>query len=225
MGNHELDPWVESGEGRVVPGAFCWGAHGGGRAYPGPGCFLLCLQSSGNVWVTHEEMETLATSTKTVSLPLGPGTSDSPEDEVRNVGSQRGWQRPSVPDCGRLCARGHKTLTSLGYRGRYPVMGLSHKLPVLGSVLGGEGGKNGSLWHRANPQSSLGTVDAWFRRTNLLPPPQACMYVPAFSTAPASLPWSPMSYRGGFPLFWGSLGGGSGFLDFPVSPTCGTGSC
>lgn len=121
MGNHELDPWVESGEGRVVPGAFCWRAWGGGRAHPGPGCFLLCLQSSGNVWVTHEEMETLATSTKTVSLPLGPGTSDSPEDEVRNVGSLRGWQRPSIPDCGKLCARGHKTLTSLGYRGATPL--------------------------------------------------------------------------------------------------------
>lgn len=32
---------------------------------------LFSLQSSGNVWVTHEEMENLATSTKTVRLP-GP---------------------------------------------------------------------------------------------------------------------------------------------------------
>ncbi|ELR56478.1 Liprin-alpha-4, partial [Bos mutus] len=32
--------------------------------------------SSGNVWVTHEEMETLATSTKTVSQALGPGFLD-----------------------------------------------------------------------------------------------------------------------------------------------------
>lgn len=144
-------------------------------------------------------METLATSTKTVSLPLGPGTSDSPEDEVKNVGSQRGWQRPSIPYCGRFCSRGHKTLTALGYRRCYPVMGLSHKLPVLGLVLGGVGGKkNGSFWHCANPQSSLGTLEAWFCCTNLLPPPQACMYVPALSAAPTGSSWSPMNSRGGF---------------------------
>lgn len=35
---------------------------------------LFLLQSSGNVWVTHEEMENMATSTKTVRLgaPLPP---------------------------------------------------------------------------------------------------------------------------------------------------------
>ena len=32
---------------------------------------LFSLQSSGNVWVTHEEMENMATSTKTVRL-AGP---------------------------------------------------------------------------------------------------------------------------------------------------------
>lgn len=42
-----------------------------GNPHPGPAGFPLCLQSSGNVWVTHEEMETLETSTKTVSLALG----------------------------------------------------------------------------------------------------------------------------------------------------------
>lgn len=38
-----------------------------GHPHTGPARVPLCLQSSGNVWVTHEEMETLATSTKTVS--------------------------------------------------------------------------------------------------------------------------------------------------------------
>lgn len=62
----------------------------------GPARFLLCLQSSGNVWVTHEEMETLATSTKTVSQALGPGsgvrTDDLHEDEGKVIGRQRGLQ-------------------------------------------------------------------------------------------------------------------------------------
>lgn len=62
-------------KGSVVRGASRWGLEGG--AHQGPGCVPVCLQSSGNVWVTHEEMETLATSTKTVSLPLGPRNCDT----------------------------------------------------------------------------------------------------------------------------------------------------
>lgn len=53
---------------------------------------------------------------------------------------------------------------------------------------------------------------------NLLPPPQACVYVPAFSAAPASSSWSPMSYWGVFPPLLGEPGWRLGFLDFRVSP-------
>lgn len=50
-----------------------WGSEPDGDPrgpYAGPAMLPLCLQSSGNVWVTHEEMETLATSAETVSVAL-----------------------------------------------------------------------------------------------------------------------------------------------------------
>lgn len=55
---------------------------GPGDPHAGRATFSLCLQSSGNVWVTHEEMETLATSTETVSLALRLGLGlMTPQDE------------------------------------------------------------------------------------------------------------------------------------------------
>lgn len=47
--------------------------------------------SSGNVWVTHEEMETLAKSTKTVSLALSPGPGIR-ADDLHKMGRRRGLQ-------------------------------------------------------------------------------------------------------------------------------------
>ncbi|XP_045154115.1 liprin-alpha-4, partial [Echinops telfairi] len=65
-----LVPYLASGHafGRLQrKGALslCWGPSLVG--VPDLARCLLCFQSSGNVWVTHEEMETLATSTKTDS--------------------------------------------------------------------------------------------------------------------------------------------------------------
>lgn len=51
-------------------------------------------------------METLATSTKTVSVPLGPRTSDAHEDQVEGVGSQSAWQRSSIPGVAWFCSQG-----------------------------------------------------------------------------------------------------------------------
>lgn len=94
--------------GRTWGRQFCpcpWGSQPNGEPrhpYTGTARFLLCLQSSGNVWVTHEEMETLATSTKTVSQALGPGsevrTDDLHEDEGKVIGSQRRLQLIEPPE-------------------------------------------------------------------------------------------------------------------------------
>ena len=71
-----------------------WGSQPDGdprEPHTGPPRFLLCLQSSGNVWVTHEEMETLAKSTKTVSLALSPGPGIR-ADDLHKMGRRRGLQ-------------------------------------------------------------------------------------------------------------------------------------
>lgn len=226
-------------------GHSCWGSWGGRGAHPGPGCFPLCLQSSGNVWVTHEEMETLATSTKTVSLALGPSTSDTMRLS-EEYGKPEGLEETCIPDAGPLCSqRGglqerkmrlgiiavylggsvpgvRRPLAALGWF--CPVMALSHKLPVLGLVLGA-GGKNGSVWHLGHPQASLGTTEVRFCHTNLLPSPRTCMYVPAFSAVPTSLSWFPVSYRGVFSPLLGAWVEAPGFLTSVSSLTCGTVSC
>lgn len=70
-----LGLWEDSGEGMFVLAFGIPSLKGilGTHTQDQLARFPLCLQSSGNVWVTHEEMETLATPTKTVSLALGPG--------------------------------------------------------------------------------------------------------------------------------------------------------
>lgn len=64
-------------------------------------------------------------------------------------------------------------------------MGLSHELPVLGLVLGGVGGKNGSFWPLANRQSSLGTVEAWF--CQFVTPTTSMRVCPSLLSCPSKL--------------------------------------